>query len=180
MYFICIASLVIRSFYNNLNRCSLAAKQEQNVKFLNSQCLMVICQSVVDGKSEFMIPWLFCTTPKAAGREKKAVLWSVSFKVSPLCAMGVVVFSVMLLFNIRYLSCHAFFSFTVFKDEHRTISYFLFIIWKWILFCNTAKYLKVHWTLGRGTPWCWFWPVHDLEEKYNFCGFFPQVWVALP
>lgn len=38
-------------FYINSNRCSLAAKQEQNVKFLNSLCLMVTCELLVDVES---------------------------------------------------------------------------------------------------------------------------------
>lgn len=43
--------------------------------------------------------------------KRNTMLWSISFKEAPLCAVGIVVFIVMLLFNIKYLSCHLFFFF---------------------------------------------------------------------
>lgn len=41
--------------------------------------------------------------------QKNTMLWSIYCKETPLCAVGIVVFIVMLLFNIKYLSCHVFF-----------------------------------------------------------------------
>lgn len=43
----CHPKLFFFFFYISSNRCSLVAKQEQNVKFLNSLCLMVTCELLV-------------------------------------------------------------------------------------------------------------------------------------
>lgn len=39
---------------------------------------------------------------------------------------GVVVFIFVLLFNMKYLSCHVFLFFTVFQEEYITVFHFIF------------------------------------------------------
>lgn len=61
------------------------------------------------------------------GHKRNSVLWRAYCKGgdSSVCT-GVVVFIFMLLFNMKYLICHVFLFFTIFKEECITISHFIF------------------------------------------------------
>lgn len=72
--------------------------------------------------------------------KRNSVLWGAYCKGDDSSVYtGVVVFIFMLLFNMKYLSCHVFLFFTIFKEEYITISHLIFREWKWMLFCDAEN-----------------------------------------
>ena len=83
--------------------------------------------------------------------KRHSVLWSAYCKGGDSSVHAdVVVFIFMLLFNMKYLSCHVFLFFTVFKEEHITVSHFTFIVCKRMLFCDAEKTQRFIECLERG------------------------------